>query len=76
MLSSEEVVFSSVSLRVEFLHVSKLFYACGILVAFTSLSEDVRYYVSTFIDYTFRTFAVIFIVWPSLYVWPLSTCDV
>ena len=44
--------------------------------AFTSLSDDVKYYVSTFIDYTFCTFAVIFIVWPSLYVWPLSTYDV
>ena len=45
-------------------------------VDFTSLSDDVVYYVSTFIDYTFRTFAGIFIVWPSLYVWPLSTYDV
>ena len=41
---------------------------------FTSLSDDVRYDVSTFIGYTFRTFAVIFIVWPSLNVWrQLST---
>ena len=36
----------------------------------------VKYDVSTFIDYSFRTFDVIFIVWPLLYVWPLSTCDV
>ena len=33
----------------------------------------VKYDVSTFIDYSFRTFDVIFIVWPLLYVWPLST---
>ena len=31
----------------------------------------VKYDVSTFIDYSFRTFDVIFIVWPLLYVWPL-----
>ena len=36
----------------------------------------VKYDVSTFIDYSFRTFDVIFIVWPLLYVWPLSTYDV
>ena len=36
------------------------------LFSITSLSDDVRYDLSTFIDYTFRTFAVIFIVWPSL----------
>ena len=28
----------------------------------------VNYDVSTFIDYTFRTFDVIFIIWPLLYV--------
>ena len=36
----------------------------------------VKYDVSTLIDYSFRTFDVIFIVWPLLYVWPLSTYDV
>ena len=71
MLSSEEVVFRAFRCEWSFVHLSKLFYAFGIHVAFTSLIEDVRYYVSTFIDYTFRTFAVVFIVWPSLYVWPL-----
>ena len=35
----------------------------------------VKYDVSTFIDYSFRTFDVIFIVWPLLYVWPLSMYD-
>ena len=36
----------------------------------------VKYDVSTFIDYSFHTFDVIFIVWPLLHVWPLSTYDV
>ena len=39
-----------------------LFCTLPFLFSITSLSDDVRYYVSTFIDYTFRKFAVIFIV--------------
>ena len=68
MLSIEEVVVRVFLCEWSFVHLSELVYAFGIQVAFTSLSEDVRYYVSIFIDYTFRTFDVIFIVWPSLYV--------
>ena len=41
-----------------------------IYVSIYFLELCVKYDVSTFIDYSFRTFDVIFIVWPFLYVWP------
>ena len=41
-----------------------------------NIIPEFKYDVSTFIDYSFRTFDVIFIVWPLLNVWPLSTYDV
>ena len=46
MLSSEEVVFRAFRCEWSFVHLSKLFYAFGIHVAFTSLSEDVGYYLT------------------------------
>ena len=69
---SSERVDICVLLRVEFYPLPSLFTLPSFTFQFTSSSYDVTYDVSTFISYTFRTFAVIFIVWPSFIVWPLS----
>ena len=45
MLSIEEVVFRAFRCEWSFIHLSELFYAFGIQVAFTSLSDDVKYYL-------------------------------